>query len=128
MIEMSDKSRLLPGEFRGYEAKVALACGFLHAPRAMFFDEPLTGLDPLAIRKTRQLILARAQAGVAIIISSHLLHLLEEVCTHVLILKRGVRIAYGTLAEVRAQFAGEDGGEASLEEVFIHLTREDDGK
>jgi ABC-2 type transport system ATP-binding protein len=128
-LEMSDKSRLLPGELsRGMKQKVALACGFLHAPRAMFFDEPLTGLDPLAIRKTRQLILARAQAGVAIIISSHLLHLLEEVCTHVLILKGGVRVAHGTLAEVRAQFAGEDGAEASLEEVFIHLTREEAGK
>lgn len=128
-LEMGDKIDRLPGELsRGMKQKVALACGFLHAPRAMFFDEPLTGLDPLAIRKTRQLILAQARAGVAVIISSHLLHLLEEVCTHVLILKRGVKVAHGTLREVRAQYAREDGGESSLEEVFIRLAGEDAGK
>jgi hypothetical protein len=70
----------------------------------MFFDEPLTGLDPLAIRKTKDLIVKRAKDGVAILISSHLLHLLEEVCSHVLILRRGERAAYGTLQAVLAEF------------------------
>jgi ABC-2 type transport system ATP-binding protein len=55
------------------------------------------------------------------VLSSHLLHMLEEVCTHVLILKRGTKIADGTLAEVSAQFSrGEEG--VSLEEIFIRAT------
>ena len=123
-LEMSDKANLLPGELsRGMKQKVALACGFLHAPTVMFFDEPLTGLDPFAIRRTKDIIVRRAQEGAAIIISSHLLHLLEEVCSHVLILKRGVKIAHGTLAEIRALH-----GDASLEEVFMRLAGDDAGQ
>ena len=71
----------------------------------MFFDEPLTGLDPLGIRRMKDSIVRRARAGAAIVLSSHLLHLLKEVCTHVLILKKGEKIADGTLAEVVAQFS-----------------------
>jgi ABC-2 type transport system ATP-binding protein len=126
-LEMMEKVDKLPGELsRGMKQKVALACGFLHRPKVMFFDEPLTGLDPLAIRKTRQLILQQARAGVAILISSHLLHLLEEVCTHVLILKGGEKVAHGTLADVRAQHADAD-GRVSLEEVFVRVAGEDAG-
>ncbi len=125
-LEMADKADLLPGELsRGMKQKVALACGFVHAPKVMFFDEPLTGLDPLAIRRTKDLIVQRARAGAAVVISSHLLHLLEEVCSHVLILKRGVKIVHGTLEEIRA-FAGD--AKASLEEVFIRLAGEDAGR
>ena len=127
-LEMTDKAGALPTELsRGMKQKVALACGFLHQPRAMFFDEPLTGLDPLAIRRTKDLIVQKSREGVAIIISSHLLHLLEEVCSHVLILKRGKKIAHGTLDEIRAEFRdGEK--DSSLEEIFIRLVGEDAGK
>ena len=107
--------------------KVALACGFLHQPRVMFFDEPLTGLDPLAIRRTKDLIVQKARDGAAIIISSHLLHLLEEVCSHVLILKRGKKIAHGTLDEIRAEHREGD-KDSTLEEIFIRLVGEDAGK
>jgi ABC-2 type transport system ATP-binding protein len=60
-----------------------------------------------------------------VLISSHLMHLLEEVCTHVLILKRGEKAAYGTLDAVRAEHGGEDG---SLEDVFVRIAGEDGGK
>jgi len=96
-------------------------------PRVMFFDEPLTGLDPLAIRRTKDLIAQQARDGVAVIISSHLLHLLEEVCSHVLILKHGKKIAHGTLDEIRTQFS-EGGKDSTLEEIFIRLVGEDAGK
>jgi len=125
-LEMTDKADLLPGELsRGMKQKAALACGFLHSPKAMFFDEPLTGLDPLAIRRTKDLIVEQSREGVAIIISSHLLHLLEEVCSHVLILKRGEKVAHGTLDHIR-QFSGDP--HATLEEVFIRLAGEDPGE
>ena len=127
-LEMTEKAGVLPTELsRGMKQKVALACGFLHQPRVMFFDEPLTGLDPLAIRRTKDLIVQKARDGVAIIISSHLLHLLEEVCSHVLILKRGKKIAHGTLEEIRAEHRDGD-RDSTLEEIFIRLVGEDAGK
>ena len=121
-LELSEKADVLPGELsRGMKQKLVIACGLLHSPRLMFFDEPLTGLDPLGIRRMKDSIVRRAREGAAIVLSSHLLHLLEEVCTHVLILKKGDKVADGTLAEVSALFSN---GEAnvSLEEVFIRAT------
>lgn len=121
-MEIADKAGQLPGELsRGMKQKLVIACGLLHSPKVMYFDEPLTGLDPLGIRRMKDTIRRLGREGAAIILSSHLLSLLEEVCTHVLIMKQGHRIAGGTLPEVVAQFSQ---GEAnvSLEEVFIRAT------
>lgn len=121
-FEILDKADQLPGELsRGMKQKLAIACGLLHSPRVMFFDEPLTGLDPLGIRRMKNSILKRARDGAAIVLSSHLLHLLEEVCSHVLILKQGAKIADGTIADVAAQFSNGEAG-VSLEDVFIRAT------
>ena len=121
-LEIADKADQLPGELsRGMKQKLAIACGLLHSPTVMIFDEPLTGLDPLGIRRMKDSILRRAREGAAIVLSSHLLHLLEEVCSHVLILKKGERIAYDTMSAVHAQFSNGDAG-ASLEDVFIRAT------
>jgi ABC-2 type transport system ATP-binding protein len=121
-LELAEKADVLPGELsRGMKQKLVIACGLLHSPEVMFFDEPLTGLDPLGIRRMKDSIVRRAREGASIVLSSHLLHLLQEVCTHVLILKQGVKVADGTLADVAAKFSN---GEAnvSLEEVFIRAT------
>jgi ABC-2 type transport system ATP-binding protein len=121
-LEIADKADQLPGELsRGMKQKLAIACGLLHSPQVMFFDEPLTGLDPLGIRRMKDSILKRAREGAAIVLSSHLLSLLEEVCSHVLILKKGEKIADGTLADVAARFSNGDSN-VSLEEVFIRAT------
>lgn len=123
-LEIADKRDKLPGELsRGMKQKLAIACGLLHSPRVIYFDEPLTGLDPLGIRRMKDSILQRARDGAAIIISSHLLHLLEEVCSHFLILKGGQKVIYGTLAEIRHKFS-EHSGDANLEEVFFRATQE----
>ena len=123
-LELSDKVQSLPGELsRGMKQKLVIACGLLHSPRVIFFDEPLTGLDPLGIRRMKNSIVKRAQEGTAIIISSHLLHLVEEICTHLLILKGGRKIIEGTLEEVRQKFSEEsDGGR--LEDIFLRATEE----
>jgi ABC-2 type transport system ATP-binding protein len=121
-LEIADKADQLPNELsRGMKQKLAIACGLLHAPKVMFFDEPLTGLDPLGIRRMKDSIIRRAAAGATIVLSSHLLHLLEEVCTHVLILKRGEKIADGTLADVAARYGKTDGA-LDLEDIFIRAT------
>jgi len=121
-LELVEKADVLPGELsRGMKQKLVIACGLLHAPSVIFFDEPLTGLDPLGIRRMKDSIIRRARDGAAIVLSSHLLHLLEEVCTHVLILKKGEKVADGTIAEVAAQFSGGE-PDVSLEDVFIRAT------
>jgi len=121
-LELLDKADQLPGALsRGMKQKLAIACGLLHSPSVMFFDEPLTGLDPLGIRRMKDSILQRARAGATIILSSHLLHLLEEVCSHVLILKRGQKIAAGSLDDVVAPFSNGD-ATVSLEDVFLRAT------
>jgi len=120
-LEMADKRRLLPGELsRGMKQKLVIACGLLHQPSVIFFDEPLTGLDPGGIRRMKDTMRRLAREGAAIILSSHLLSLLEEVCTHVLILKTGEKIADGSIADVRARFAAHP--DASLEDVFFRAT------
>ncbi|MGA2691974.1 MAG: ABC transporter ATP-binding protein [Opitutaceae bacterium] len=121
-LELSEKADVLPAELsRGMKQKLVIACGLLHSPSVMFFDEPLTGLDPLGIRRMKDSIVRRARNGAAIVLSSHLLHLLEEVCTNVLILKKGEKVADGTLAEVSAQFSNGE-PDVSLEEIFIRAT------
>lgn len=121
-LELGDKQNALPGELsRGMKQKLSIACGFLHSPGILVFDEPLTGLDPLGIRRMKDSILRRAREGAAVIISSHLLHLLEEVCSHVLILRRGQLVAQGSVDEVTRRFASGTEG-ASLEEIFLRVT------
>jgi len=123
-LEIMDKRDKLPGELsRGMKQKLALACGLLHSPKVIYFDEPLTGLDPLGIRRMKDSILKRARDGAAIIISSHLLHLVEEICSHILILKNGQKVIDGTLAEITQKFS-EQPGDANLEEIFFRATIE----
>ena len=119
-LDLTDKRYALPGELsRGMKQKLAIACGLLHEPRALLLDEPLTGLDPVGIRRMKATIMRRAAAGSAIILSSHLLHLVEEICTRLLIMQRGKVVAFGTIAEIVA--GRPDLGTRSLEDVFLAL-------
>jgi ABC-2 type transport system ATP-binding protein len=123
-LELTSKRDKLPGELsRGMKQKLAIACGLLHSPKVIYFDEPLTGLDPIGIRRMKDSILKRARGGVAIIISSHLLHLVEEICSRILILKNGRKIIDGTIGEIMQKFS-EQPGDANLEEVFFRATSE----
>jgi ABC-2 type transport system ATP-binding protein len=120
-LDLSDKRGALPGELsRGMKQKLAIACGLLHEPKALLLDEPLTGLDPIGIRRMKATIMQRAAGGAAVILSSHLLHLVEEICTRVLVMQRGRVVAFGTIAEI---VAGRPDLQAqkSLEDVFLAL-------
>lgn len=121
-LEIADKRDKLPAELsRGMKQKLAIACGLLHSPQVIYFDEPLTGLDPYGIRRMKDSILKQAQQGAAIIISSHLLHLVQEICSHILIVKNGKKVANGTIDEITRQFS-EHPADTSLEEVFFRAT------
>ena len=101
-MELEDRHGALPEELsRGMKQKLAIACALIHDPKALLLDEPLTGLDPVGIRRMKATILDHARAGAAVILSSHLLHLVEEICTRVLIMRRGRVLAFGTIARDR---------------------------
>jgi ABC-2 type transport system ATP-binding protein len=119
-LELAGREESLPAELsRGMKQKVVLACAFLHDPRALVLDEPLTGLDPLGIHRMKQAIVSAADRGVAVIVSSHLLHLVEEICTRILIIHRGVKVADGSLTELAAQARA---GGTTLERIFLDVT------
>jgi ABC-2 type transport system ATP-binding protein len=127
-LELSQKTAALPGELsRGMKQKLVIACGLLHSPKAILFDEPLTGLDPVGIRRMKSTIIKRAREGAAVIISSHLLHLVEELCDSVLILKTGQKVMHGSLEDISSGLP-ELRGDANLEEIFLRITgHADDG-
>jgi ABC-2 type transport system ATP-binding protein len=120
-VELAAKRDALPGELsRGMRQKLAVACALLHDPRALLLDEPLTGLDPVGIRRMKETIAERARAGTAVVLSSHLLHLVEELCTRILVLRGGEQVALGSIAEIAASRPALAG--RGLEELFIALT------
>jgi ABC-2 type transport system ATP-binding protein len=119
-MELEDRRGALPEELsRGMKQKLAIACALIHDPKALLLDEPLTGLDPVGIRRMKATVLDHARGGAAVILSSHLLHLVEEICTRVLIMRRGRVLAFGTIAEIVA--ARPDLAGLRLEEVFLGL-------
>jgi ABC-2 type transport system ATP-binding protein len=126
-FELTEKRNALASELsRGMRQKVAISCGYLHDPRAILLDEPLTGLDPRGIRTMQDSIRTRAEAGAAVMVSSHLLSLVEDLCTSVLVLHRGKMLVHGSLADLRHRI-DEDGRHETLEEMFFRLTETGEG-
>jgi ABC-2 type transport system ATP-binding protein len=121
-LELTGKERSLPSELsRGMRQKTMIACGLVRDASVLLFDEPLTGLDPAGIRRMRGTIIARARAGAAVLVSSHLLHLVEEICTRVIIMDHGRKVADGTFAQLAARVDLAAAG-SSLEQIFLHVT------
>ncbi|HEY7479088.1 MAG TPA: ABC transporter ATP-binding protein [Gemmatimonadales bacterium] len=119
-LELYERRGALPEELsRGMKQKLAIGCALIHDPRALLLDEPLTGLDPVGIRRMKATILEHARGGAAVLLSSHLLHLVEEICTRVLIMRQGRVLAFGTIDDIvtaRPDLAGRP-----LEDVFLGL-------
>ncbi len=121
-FELTDKRDTAAGELsRGMRQKVAICCAYLHQPSAILLDEPMTGLDPRGIRTLKQSIRQQAARGAAVIISSHLLSLIEDLCTHLLIIHQGKRLFCGTIDEARSHYPDLE-GEGSLEAIFFKAT------
>jgi ABC-2 type transport system ATP-binding protein len=106
---------------RGMRQKLAICCGYLHDPPAILFDEPLTGLDPQGIRVFKRSLQERAAQGAAVVVSSHMLAMVEDLCTHVLILDQGLQRFFGPIDELRTSFEHVN-ATASLEEIYFAAT------
>jgi ABC-2 type transport system ATP-binding protein len=121
-LELAGREKLLPGELsRGMRQKVVIACGLVRDATTLLFDEPLTGLDPIGIRKMRATIVARGRVGAAILLSSHLLHLVEEICSRVVIMDHGHIVADGTFEQLASRADLAEAG-SNLEQIFMRVT------
>ncbi len=119
-LELAGKRQALASELsRGMRQKVAIACAYLRDPEVLMLDEPLTGLDPVAIRMLKQTLAERAAAGTTVLISSHLLALVEDISQHLVILSGGRCLFSGTLADAQQMY----GVTGSLEDVFFRATQ-----
>lgn len=122
-FELEDKRAHLPGALsRGMKQKAAICMAFLHDPLAIFLDEPLTGLDPIGIRSMKDSIVQRAkEQGAAVVVSSHQLELIEEICDEIFLIQNGRKIVQGSLDHIRSELSGLSDS-PSLEEIFFRLT------
>ena len=109
---------------RGMRQKLAICCAYLQQPKVLLLDEPMTGLDPQAIRVLKQSVIDQAKSGAAVIISSHLLAMVEDICTHVLVLNSGRCKFFGTLDQLQTKFSGDELEATTLEEAFFSALSE----
>lgn len=109
----------------GTRQKVLLIAAFLHQPPLLVLDEPLHSLDPRSVRIMKELLARYVATGArGVLFSTHTMEIAEQLCHRVAILDRGVLRAEGSLAVLRERGAH---GDETLEEIFLRLTREDEG-
>jgi ABC-2 type transport system ATP-binding protein len=101
-VELADRARDRVGGYsHGMRQRLGIAAALLRAPRLLLLDEPATGLDPAGMRDMRALIRRLAAEGITVLLSSHLLGEVEEVCDRVAIVRRGRIVYEGGLVELR---------------------------
>lgn len=116
-LDEADAAGVLVLEYStGMRKKIGLATALIHSPRVLVLDEPFEAVDPVSARVLRSILRRFVAAGGSVVISSHVMSLVEDLCDRVAIIARGTVLADGTLAEVR--------GEVSLEERFVSLVGE----
>jgi ABC-2 type transport system ATP-binding protein len=106
----------------GLKQKVALIAAFIHQPPVLLLDEPLNGLDAKSSRVVKDLMSLHVQRGGAVLFSTHIMEIAEQLCTRIGIIDHGKVVAMGTLDQLRSK---TDGKGSSLEDVFLKLTNEE---
>jgi ABC-2 type transport system ATP-binding protein len=106
---------------KGMKQRILIMAALLHDPDVLIFDEPDSGLDVTTMLVLRHLVKRLAERGKAILYSSHVLEVVEKVCTRVIVLHRGRTVADGSVAQLRSLMVS-----GSLEEVFAQLVLRDD--
>jgi ABC-2 type transport system ATP-binding protein len=120
-FDLRPQRRQLCGQLsKGMRQKTAIAAAFLHRAQVVLLDEPLIGVDPVGMRQLKALLLEARAAGLAILISTHLLDTAERLCDRIVVMHRGGVRAEGTLGELRAALDRDH--TTTLEELFMALT------
>ena len=114
---------LIESYSHGMKQRLIMCAALLHDPEVLVVDEPMVGLDPVAIRMVKNLFRDLARKGVAVFMSTHTLAVAEDICDRIGIIHRGRLIAEGTLDDLRKDIKG---GASDLESVFINLTQAPD--
>lgn len=116
VMELEDKPKSLIVEYsHGMRKKISLAAALIHNPQVLFLDEPFEGVDAVAARVIKNLLERMRERGVTIFLTSHILEIVERLCTDIAIINHGRLIVDGPLDELRAQ-AG-----TNLEDYFVNL-------
>jgi ABC-2 type transport system ATP-binding protein len=113
---------LLSGYSHGMRQRVLLASAFMRRPKVLLVDEPMVGLDPQGMRLVKRVLREAADAGAVVLMSTHTLDIVEEVCDRVLVMGRGRLLADGSAADLVATLDVQDGMPATLEDLFLKLT------
>jgi ABC-2 type transport system ATP-binding protein len=126
LMELDGEPKKLVVEYsHGMKKKLSLACALIHRPEILFLDEPFEGVDALASRTLKDLLLKLTARGITVFLTSHVLEIVERLCTHIAIITAGRLVVEGALDELRGGIAlgegdGAGGGSpVSLEDYFI---------
>ena len=126
-MQLANESRKLVTDFsHGMQKKLALAAAVIHGPRVLFLDEPFEGVDAIAAGMLKSMLQGMIQRGATIFLTTHVLEIVERLCSHVAIISKGQLVANGSLEELRAGVAstlpGTEGGQKlTLEEIFLSI-------
>ena len=126
LMELTSEPRKLIVEYsHGMKKKLSLACALIHRPEILFLDEPFEGVDAIASRTLKDLLSRLTARGLTVFLTSHVLEIVERLCTDIAIIKQGKLLAAGPLNELRkgiqVEGDGQQTGPVSLEEYFIHI-------
>jgi len=121
-MQLADRPKTVIADYsHGMQKKLALAAAVIHGPRILFLDEPFEGVDALAAGALKALLGRMTERGVTIFLTSHVLEIVERLCSHVAIIDKGRLVAQGSLEELRAGVPGEAGSKTTLEEIFLSI-------
>ncbi len=124
LMELTDEPKKLIVEYsHGMKKKLSLACALIHRPEILFLDEPFEGVDAIASRTLKDLLLRLTSRGLTVFLTSHVLEIVERLCSDIAIIAQGKLLASGSLNELRKgiRMEGDGKGPVSLEEYFIHV-------
>ncbi len=124
LMELTAEPKKLIVEYsHGMKKKLSLACALIHRPEILFLDEPFEGVDAIASRTLKDLLLRLTARGLTVFLTSHVLEIVERLCSDIAIIAQGKLLAAGSLDELRKgiRMEGDGLGPVSLEEYFIHV-------
>ena len=124
LMELQDDPKKLIIEYsHGMKKKLSLASALIHRPEILFLDEPFEGVDAIASRTLKDLLSRLTTRGLTVFLTSHVLEIVERLCSDIAIIAHGKLLASGSLNELRKGISVEGDGQSpvSLEEYFIHV-------